>query len=194
MSRNGPRLRRLIVSAGLATRGALTSPSAITLLEWAARDEVAYAPGIRHFYSNNGYRMLAAVEKLYGKPYRQVLRDEISRPLGLASLGWCTALEALVPDLILQPLAENAIRHGIECDTGAGSLEVTVSRAGVSLVIEVRNSGRGPGDEVTDRIGLTTVRGRLAGLYPDAHEFSLVAGPAGGSVARIRIPFRTAGG
>jgi LytS/YehU family sensor histidine kinase len=103
-------------------------------------------------------------------------------------------LDALVPDLILQPLAENAIRHGIESDTGAGSLEVTVSRAGASLVIELRNSGRGPGDKVTDRIGLTTVRGRLARLYADAHEFSLVAGPKGGSVARVRIPFRTAGG
>jgi signal transduction histidine kinase len=103
-------------------------------------------------------------------------------------------LDALVPDLILQPLAENAIRHGIQSDTGAGSVEVTVSRAGASLVIEVRDSGRGPGHEVTERIGLTTVRGRLARLYADAHEFSLVAGPAGGSVARIRIPFRTAGG
>jgi hypothetical protein len=103
-------------------------------------------------------------------------------------------LDALVPDLILQPLAENAIRHGIQSDTGAGSIEVTASRAGASLLIEVRDSGRGPGDVVTERIGLTTVRGRLARLYGDAHEFSLVAGPAGGSVARIRIPFRTAGG
>ena len=103
-------------------------------------------------------------------------------------------LDALVPDLILQPLAENAIRHGIQSDTGAGSIEVTVSRADASLVIEVRDSGRGPGDEVTDRIGLTTVRGRLVRLYAEAHEFSLVAGPAGGSVARIRIPFRTAVG
>ena len=103
-------------------------------------------------------------------------------------------LEALVPDLILQPLAENAIRHGIASDTGAGSIEVTASRAGLSLVIEVRDSGRGPGDEITDRIGLRTVRGRLERLYAGAHEFSLVAGPAGGSVARIRIPFRTARG
>jgi two-component system LytT family sensor kinase len=103
-------------------------------------------------------------------------------------------LDALVPDLILQPLAENAIRHGIQTDTGAGSIVVTASRAGASLVIEVRDSGRGPGEAITDRIGLTTVRGRLERLYAGAHEFSLAAGPAGGSVARIRIPFRAAGG
>ena len=103
-------------------------------------------------------------------------------------------LDALVPDLILQPLAENAIRHGIQSDTAAGSIEVTASRAGAALVIEVRDSGRGPGHEITDRVGLTTVRGRLARLYADEHEFSLVAGPKGGTVARVRIPFRTAGG
>jgi two-component system, LytTR family, sensor kinase len=103
-------------------------------------------------------------------------------------------LDALVPDLILQPLAENAIKHGIESNIGAGRVEVTVSRDGASLVIEVRDSGRGPGDGVTNRIGLTTVRDRLARLYGDAHEFSLMAGPAGGGVARIRIPFRTADG
>lgn len=102
-------------------------------------------------------------------------------------------LDALVPDLILQPLAENAIKHGIQSDTGAGSVEVTASRDDASLLIEVRNSGRGPGDDVTDRIGLTTVRGRLTRLYAEAHEFSLVAAPDGGSVARIRIPFRRAG-
>ena len=118
--------------------------------------------------------------------FRDRLTVRIDAPAG--------TLDALVPDLILQPLAENAIRHGIESDTGAGGVEVQVSRVGASLVIEVRNSGRGPADEITDRIGLTTVRGRLARLYGDACEFSLVAGPTGGGVARIRIPFRTADG
>jgi two-component system, LytTR family, sensor kinase len=103
-------------------------------------------------------------------------------------------LDALVPDLILQPLAENAIRHGIESDIGAGSVEVKVSRVGASLVIEVRDSGQGPRSDVTDRIGLTTVRGRLARLYADAAEFTLTAEPTGGGVAQIRIPFRTADG
>jgi signal transduction histidine kinase len=103
-------------------------------------------------------------------------------------------LDALVPDLILQPLAENAIRHGIERDTGAGSIDVNVARVNGSLVIEVRDSGQGPGDAITDRIGLTTVRGRLARLYAEDHEFSLEAGPAGGGVARIRIPFKNAHG
>ena len=77
-----------------AALGLFTSPSTATLLEWAMREELAYAPGTRHLYSNIGYRVLAAlIEKLYGKPYRDVLREEIARPLGLKTLGWCTAPE-----------------------------------------------------------------------------------------------------
>jgi D-alanyl-D-alanine carboxypeptidase len=65
-----------------------------TLVAWAARDTMAFAPGTRWGYSNTGYMLLGAlVEKLHGKPYRDVLRDEIARPLGLTTLGWCTSPE-----------------------------------------------------------------------------------------------------
>lgn len=130
------------------------------------------------------------VLRLYLEIERTRFRDRLTVRIDAPT----DTLDALVPDLILQPLAENAIRHGIQSDTGAGIVEVVVARAGASLVIEVRDSGRGPGDTVADRIGLTTVRGRLDRLYAGAYEFSLAAGPPGGGVARIRIPFRTAGG
>jgi D-alanyl-D-alanine carboxypeptidase len=65
-----------------------------TLLAWARRDTMAFAPGTRWGYSNTGYMILGVlVEKLYGKRYGDVLRDEIARPLGLTTLGWCTAPE-----------------------------------------------------------------------------------------------------
>lgn len=62
-----------------------------SLLAMASRDTPAARPGTRYAYSNTGY-MLAGViiEKLYGKPYADVLRDEIARPLGLSSLRLCT--------------------------------------------------------------------------------------------------------
>jgi D-alanyl-D-alanine carboxypeptidase len=61
-----------------------------TMIAWAARDTMAFPPGTRFAYSNVGYLLLGAlVEKLYGKPYGAVLREEIARPLGLRSLGWC---------------------------------------------------------------------------------------------------------
>ena len=64
--------------------------SADTMIAWAARDTMLFAPGTRHYYSNPGYLLLGAlVEKLYGKPYDAAVREEIARPLGLRSLGWC---------------------------------------------------------------------------------------------------------
>jgi D-alanyl-D-alanine carboxypeptidase len=67
-----------------------------SLIALAARSTAPTAPaGTTFIYSNTGYMLLGAlVETLYGKPYAVVLRDEIARPLGLASLGWCGDTEA----------------------------------------------------------------------------------------------------
>jgi D-alanyl-D-alanine carboxypeptidase len=65
-----------------------------SLFTFATRDTLVFAAGTRFAYSNSGYMILdRLVEKLYGKLYRDALRDEIARPLGLATLGWCTAPE-----------------------------------------------------------------------------------------------------
>jgi D-alanyl-D-alanine carboxypeptidase len=62
-----------------------------TMIAWAARDTMRFAPGSRWAYSNVGYLLLGAlVEQLYGKPYGAALQDEIARPLGLTTLRWCT--------------------------------------------------------------------------------------------------------
>jgi D-alanyl-D-alanine carboxypeptidase len=64
--------------------------SSETMIGWAARDTMIAAPGTRYAYSNVGYLLLGAlVEKLYGKPMRIVVQEEIARPLGLKSFGWC---------------------------------------------------------------------------------------------------------
>ena len=61
-----------------------------SLIAAAARDTLVSKPGTVWAYSNTGYMLLGVlIEKMYGKPYGVVLRDEIARPLGLTSLGWC---------------------------------------------------------------------------------------------------------
>ena len=61
-----------------------------SLIAMAARDSLVSKPGTVFAYSNTGYMLLGVlVERMYGKPYGVVLRDEIARPLGLTSLGWC---------------------------------------------------------------------------------------------------------
>ncbi|MFL5538186.1 MAG: serine hydrolase domain-containing protein, partial [Longimicrobiaceae bacterium] len=66
-----------------------------SLIAQAARDTMAARPGATFLYSNTGYMLLGVlVEKLYGKPYAAALRDEIARPLGLATLRSCAEVEA----------------------------------------------------------------------------------------------------
>jgi two-component system, LytTR family, sensor kinase len=99
-------------------------------------------------------------------------------------------LGALVPDLILQPLVENAIRHGVSPNPGTGRIQVRSRREGDSLVLEILDNGAGlPSERPTDGIGLTTTRARLERLYGDRHQLTLANLPEGGCVARIRIPF-----
>jgi LytS/YehU family sensor histidine kinase len=99
-------------------------------------------------------------------------------------------LGALVPDLILQPLVENAIRHGVSPNPGTGRIQVRSRREGDSLVLEILDNGAGlPSERPTDGIGLTTTRARLERLYGDRHQLTLATLPEGGCVARIRIPF-----
>jgi LytS/YehU family sensor histidine kinase len=101
-------------------------------------------------------------------------------------------LDAQVPNLLLQPLVENALKHGIAARAAAGRLELSATRRGEWLHLEVRDDGPGlrAGWDAGQGIGLTNVRQRLRQLYGDGHLFSLENDPAGGVRARVEIPFR----
>jgi two-component system LytT family sensor kinase len=100
-------------------------------------------------------------------------------------------LDARVPDLILQPLVENALKHGVAPRAGAARIVVRAARDDGSLVLEVSDNGGGPPPERArrDGVGLRTTRRRLAQRYGDAQRFELVSAPVGGCLARITIPF-----
>jgi two-component system, LytTR family, sensor kinase len=97
------------------------------------------------------------------------------------------ANRAAVPILILQPLAENAVRHGIARSSAAGSVEVEASRIGESLQIRMRNSGKLDAASV-EGIGLKNTRERLANLYGAAGRFAL-SQHGGGVLAVIDLPW-----
>jgi LytS/YehU family sensor histidine kinase len=100
-------------------------------------------------------------------------------------------LPALVPNLVLQPLVENAIRHGISRKPGAGLLEIAARRDGATLEISVRDDGEGlSGAE--EGVGLSNTRRRLRQLYGEAQSLELVPGGEGGLMVRMRLPMRTA--
>ncbi len=101
------------------------------------------------------------------------------------------ALPALVPNLILQPLVENAIQHGVMEQRGPAQLEISAQRANGSLRLQVRDNGKGlavNGEHKTG-IGLQNTRARLEKLYGERGRFSLVEAESGGVVAAIDIPF-----
>jgi signal transduction histidine kinase len=100
---------------------------------------------------------------------------------------------ARVPVLLLQPLAENALRHGIEKCAGAGSLEVVSRRAGNRLQLEIRDSGPGlSAASPRDGVGLGVTKERLNALYGGSHSFRLEDAPGGGAAASIDIPWNDA--
>ncbi len=103
--------------------------------------------------------------------------------------------EAWVPNLLLQPLVENAIRHGIGRRAAAGLVEIAAARDGDRLLLTVRDDGPGLDDSRTPvpstGVGLRNIRERLARLYGREQSLELREADGGGVIARITLPFRT---
>ncbi|HEV3049331.1 MAG TPA: sensor histidine kinase [Longimicrobium sp.] len=105
-------------------------------------------------------------------------------------------LNAQVPSMVLQPLVENAVKHGIARRRAAGRIEVRARREDDTLELSVRDDGPGfapaPAGERTG-VGLSNTRARLGQLYgADGFEMYQGNGPGGGALVRITLPFRTA--
>jgi glucose-6-phosphate-specific signal transduction histidine kinase len=99
--------------------------------------------------------------------------------------------EAVVPEFILQPLVENAVRHGIAALADDGVIEISAAKANGELVLSVRDNGAGyhPAFE-SEGLGLSNTRERLATLYGDAGGLNVVNAPDGGTVATVHFPFK----
>jgi len=103
-------------------------------------------------------------------------------------------LDALVPTFILQPLVENAVKHGVERRTEGGRVTVEGVRDGDALVLRVINDApadaalvAAPGSRVG--VGIRNTRARLEQLYGARQRFTLEPDPARGIVAEVRLPF-----
>lgn len=107
------------------------------------------------------------------------------------------AQSALVPNLILQPLVENAVRHGVGGSTDAGRIGVHAHVESGMLHVVVRDNGPGLAgtevDELEEGVGLRNVRERLRQLYGDEAGLSLSDAEGGGLAAEIVLPYHTRG-
>jgi two-component sensor histidine kinase len=98
-----------------------------------------------------------------------------------------SARDALVPAFILQPLVENAVRHGVAKRVENGLIEVIARREGATLILIIRDNGPGYQRGSPEGVGLTNTRARLAALYGADAELR-IEWDEQGTVARIRLP------
>lgn len=108
-------------------------------------------------------------------------------------------LNALVPTFILQPLVENAIRHGIEPQASAGKVAIRGRRDGDQIKLSISDNGKKPGDSASagnklnrQGIGLANTQARLQQLYGNGQSLSIGQGELGGWTVEIQLPFRPA--
>jgi len=104
------------------------------------------------------------------------------------------ALDCRVPNLILQPIVENAIRHGVAPRSAPGRVEVSAERVGDKLRLRVKDDGPGiqsaKSNGVGSRggVGLANTRARLEHLYGKAYRFEMTNDPRGGLVVTLELP------
>jgi two-component system LytT family sensor kinase len=121
--------------------------------------------------------------------FQDRLRVEISAEAAI--------LGAAVPHMGLQPIVENAIRHGIGRSSAAGKIRISASRVNQTLELKVQDDGPGLSPENSSQgrgIGLANTRARLHQLYGDAAQLSVENGERGGAVATMVLPYHIAPG
>lgn len=126
--------------------------------------------------------------------YAEIQRTRFGDRLVVDQAVSVTLAGALVPRFILQPLVENAIRHGISRRAEAGRIRIAAARENGHLVLSVADNGPGPGANRTQRAegtGLSNTRRRLTALYGELGTVALSEPPEGGTLVTVALPYRT---
>ena len=124
--------------------------------------------------------------------YLRIQRFRFGERLRSTVVAEPDALDALIPTLILQPLVENAVRHGILPREDGGSLWISIRKELETLVVSVEDDGPGLKQGVASAVGLglENSRDRLTALYGTTAQLSLGPRTGGGFAVVIRMPFR----
>jgi LytS/YehU family sensor histidine kinase len=97
---------------------------------------------------------------------------------------------ALVPEFILQPLVENAIRHGVAKRSEAGLIEIGAQETNGDLMLRVQDNGPGYQPASTAGVGISNTRARLKTLFGEAGKLEILNGAGSGTVATVRFPIK----
>jgi signal transduction histidine kinase len=149
---------------------------------------------LRTSLANGAAHEVSLAEELeFLERYLDIERIRLGERLAVTVDAAPDTLEGCVPRLLLQPLVENALTHGIAPRRGAGAVVVRARRRGGTLRIVVADDGLGAAAESREApgIGLANTRRRLEGLYGRKHRFRAAPAPSGGFRVSLQIPFHT---
>jgi sensor histidine kinase YesM len=130
----------------------------------------------------------------YLKLYLSIEQVRFQDRLRVGICADAAILDAAVPHMGLQPIVENAIRHGIGRSSAAGRIEIVARRVNETLQIKVQDDGPGLSSSTGRGIGLANTRARLEQLYGEAAQLSVENGEASGAVATMVLPYHLAPG
>lgn len=151
---------------------------------------------LRLTLEHSEHQMVSLEEELeFVRCYLEIEQERFSDRLTVDFAVEKTILTAMVPHLILQPIIENAIQHGIAPKAAEGFIKISAGRLSDKLFIEIKDNGRGIQDnrnsENKKGVGITNVRARLEQIYGENYRFEMVNSDGGGLAVFLEIPFET---
>jgi len=175
----------------------LNSISALMLTDVEAADRMITRLGdlLRISLETAGTQMTTLSRELeFVNCYLEIEKVRFEERLNVSIDVAPEALDASVPHLLLQPLVDNAIKHGISRRVAGGEIRISATLNDGDLNLEVRDNGPGlhePSHSSSRGVGLRITRERLETIYGQHHSVELLTLQEGGAVARVSIPFRT---
>lgn len=148
---------------------------------------------LRHSFQNSAQRVPLTEELEYLEKYLQIEKMRFGERLKLTLDVAPELLSAQVPTLILQPMVENSIKHGISKRVAGGEIRVSASRFDGMISLQVYNDGPGlPSDweAKNSGIGIANVRTRLQGLYGERFVFCIQNQPPDGVAVTLTVPYK----
>ncbi|HEX8254333.1 MAG TPA: histidine kinase [Thermoanaerobaculia bacterium] len=147
---------------------------------------------LRHTIESRGTDEVPLREELsFLRRYIEIMEIRFQGRLQVAMHVADDALDALVPNLILQPIVENALEHGASRAQGEGRIELAAARHGDELRITVRDNGPGLEEGAPAGVGVANTRARLEQLYGEEATLTLANESSGGVRATIALPYHT---